>query len=192
MNGLRLPCCFQLRFVSLPALYLTARSFVSPLPGSILLRLPGRWPSIVPPGLTHPVICVRSCKALTGSCTTSLPFAVVSDPAAVCPTVRLRLTHSALASAYIAGHAVLLFRGSFSTAICSLPTLPASITLHGQGSLPAARTCFAGRVRALALPQGRVEWFLSLPSRSIPHSQAYPVAKAVSLLVVFQQILQPH
>ena len=110
--------------------------------------------------------------ALTGSCTTSLLFAMVSDPAAVCLTVRLRSTHSALAYSYNAGHAVLLFRGSSSTAICSLPTLPALITLHGQGSLPAARTCFAGRVRALALPQGREEWFHAFISSSIPHSQA--------------------
>ena len=162
MNGLRLPCCFQLSFVPLSALYLTARFFVSLLmaPAICGSHITGRV-------LFHRAQLIRfPCQELQGSHRFLYdlfalrhglrPRRCVSHSPSSPDTFRPRFSKQRGPCGPV------FFRGSSSMAICSLPTLPASIALHGQGLLPAARTCFAGRVWDSSLPQGRVEWFLVL------------------------------
>ena len=134
--------------------------FVFPFPGFAAWRLAigDRVPCYA--GSTHPRLSI--CGAAWPSQVPAPPLAFrpglrprrsVPDCPSLPVTFRPRSTHNA-------GRSELVFRGSIPRLSARCLRFHASIALHGQGSLPAAWTCFAARVQASALPQGRYEWFL--------------------------------
>jgi hypothetical protein len=148
---------FRYLIFALPHL---SRRFVFLFPGFAGWRLASCDRVLVLPAiLFFPVCFMRSCMDLTGSCMSSLHFALAFDPASACQTVHLRLPHSA--------HISLTMRASWNS----------SFGARSQGYLLAVyastlRLLYTGKTRfrllelalpgefGLSLSQGHYVWFL--------------------------------
>ena len=161
MSKLRRPCNLQRRFVALSApdhiqtVSLCPRFWASPCGG-----LPSATESLVVPAQLIPGFLDVELHG---------PHRFLYDLIAFRPGLRPRRRVPVCPSSPVTfcphpthgtGHSDLVFRGSIPRLSARGLRFHASIALHGQGSLPAARTCFAGRVQACALPQGHCKWFL--------------------------------
>lgn len=98
--------------------------------------------------------------ALTGSCTTPCLFAVVSDPAAVRQTVRLRLSHSARDNHMARAKRNYTF-GARSRG-CRLAAYASALRLLsvGKARFRLLGLALPGGLRLMPSPPGHCEWFL--------------------------------
>lgn len=85
----------------------------------------------------------------------------------------------------------MILSGLIPLAVNSPPTLPDSIALHGQGWLLDCLDllCSGGPARASHEVITNDFWSVSLP---FLHSQAYPVARVVNLLMDSSTLLKPR
>ena len=125
MNGLRQPCNRRRRFVALSTPDSILPLFCVPVSGLRRSVVTFRQPSsLFCRHNSSPALLMENCLALTGSCTTPCLFALVLDPADVCQTVRLRLSHSARDRVTARAVRKYFLSGLDTTAVGLLPTLP--------------------------------------------------------------------